>query len=126
MTKSPSPTSRDDTGRFGSGNPGRPFGARGRASGKLTLGILEHFERNSDALLDRLMVHHTPAYAGLLGRMVPRDGAVAPSAVDETSDKDVRIKLNGIHAVVSGGGDERALLAEVEALLFSAPTASAP
>ncbi len=126
MTKSPPPTGRDDAGRFGSGNPGRPFDARGRTSAKVALGILEHFERNSDALLDRLMVHHTPAYVGLLGRMVPRDSAVAASAVDGASDSNVRTKVNGIRIVVAGGGDERAMLREVEALLFSAPTSSTP
>ena len=126
MTNSRSPAGRDDTGRFGSGNSGRPFGARGRTSAKIALGILKHFERNSDVILDRLMRDHPPAYAGLLGRMVPRDGAVAPSAVDEVSDSEVRTKLNSIRVVLGGGGDERALLVDVEAVLFSAAAASTP
>ena len=126
MTDSPSPAGRNGAGRFGPGNSGRPVGAQGRASARISLGILKHFERNSEVFLDRLLACHTPAYAGLLGRMVPRDGDAAPSAVDEASDRDVRTKLSGIRAAVAGGGDARDLLREVEALLYAPATAPAP
>jgi hypothetical protein len=105
-------------GRFGPGNPGRRAGSRNEASRRVVMGILEHFEKNRDAILDRLGGQYTPAYAGLLARLLPRQVELAPSPIDEVSDTEIARMLRGVRATVGGDcGDPRGVLIELEAIL---------
>ena len=118
MAQSPPTAGRDDAGRFGPGNPGRPRGARGRVSTRITAGILEHFERDTDSILDRILIHRTESYVGLLTRLVPADGSVVISPLEEASDEELRAKLSAIRAVSAGGGEARHVLREIESGLY--------
>src|ERR1022692_1658664 len=92
MTDTPCDSSlpaRYTDGRFGPGNPGRRAGSRNQASRRVVMAILEHFERNREDILDRLGLAYTPAYAGLLARLLPRQVELAPSFVDEVSDDEI-------------------------------------
>jgi hypothetical protein len=109
---------RYTNGRFGPGNPGRRPGSRNQASRRVVMAILEHFERNREGILDRLGNGYTPAYAGLLGRLLPRQVELAPSFVDDVSDGEIDRMLSGVRATVGGHcGDPRGALIEVEAIL---------
>jgi hypothetical protein len=61
MTDAPTDpfTGRQANGRFGPGNPGRPFGARNRASPRKVLEILARFEAGKKRLTDRLYAELT-------------------------------------------------------------------
>lgn len=121
MTDTPSDSSlpvRYSDGRFGPGNPGRRPGSRNTASHRMVLGVLEHFERNRDTILDRLGKQYTPAYAGLLGRLAPRQVELAPSILEHISDAEIARMLRGVRATVGGDcGDPRGALIELEAIL---------
>ena len=63
--------SRDADGRFLSGNPGRPTGARNRMSRRIALGLLRHYTEREADILSRLHRNHFKDYMRLIGRMLP-------------------------------------------------------
>jgi hypothetical protein len=71
-TPGPDP-SRDNDGRFGSGNPGRPPGARNKMSRRIALSLLRHFTENEAEILHRLSHAYLRDYMRLIGRMLPDD-----------------------------------------------------
>ena len=121
MTDTPCDSSlpaRYTNGRFGPGNPGRRAGSRNQASRRVVTAILEHFERNREDILDHLGNYHTPAYAGLLGRLLPRQVELSSSFIDEVSDDEIARMLSGVRATVGGHcPDPRGALIELEAIL---------
>lgn len=113
-----SPPARYTNGRFGPGNPGRRAGSRNTASRRVAMAILEHFENNRENILDRLWKGNTPAYAGLLARLLPRQVELVPSLLDDVSDAEIARLLSGVRATVGGDcGDPRGTLIELEAIL---------
>jgi hypothetical protein len=111
---------RGADGRFGPGNPGRPLGARGRASRRVARAILSDFEANQEDLLPRLRRWFVPQYVQLVTRLLPRqseDGASEPEALSEAQlarlISDARAALDRIEAGGGSLGDlEAALLGE--------------
>ena len=81
MSQQPDPsTFRDANNRFAPGNPGgpgRPPGARNRASQRLIMEILRDFELNRELVLFRLRFAHPQSYAALLKRVMP-----SPAEID--------------------------------------------
>jgi len=85
MTESPAPQWRRPDGRFGPGNPGRPFGSRNRVSRRVVRAILRDFEANQDELLPRLRRWFMPQYVQLVSRLLPRGddpAGLAPEDLD--------------------------------------------
>jgi hypothetical protein len=114
------PPVRDAHGRFVAGNPGRPFGARGRASQAAARMILGDFAAAGPELLPRMRRWFVPQYVALVARLLPRGqdaGGGAPEALDagETARliADTRAALDRIEA---GDGT----LADLEAALLGA------
>ena len=68
------PIPRDANGRFLPGAPGRPHGARGKASRAVAQAILADFAANQDEVLPRLRRWFLPQYVALIGRLMPRGG----------------------------------------------------
>ena len=82
MSEQPDPSAphRDANNRFAPGNPGgpgRPPGARNRASQRLIMEILRDFELNRELVLFRLRFAHPQSYAALLKRVMP-----SPAEID--------------------------------------------
>ena len=120
------PPWRGPDGRFGPGNPGRPLGARGRASRRVARAILSDFEANHDDLLPRLRRWFVPQYVQLVTRLLPRQSegdAPEPEALSEAQlarfIADARTALDRIEA---GGGS----LADLEAALLGEGHNSTP
>src|ERR1700677_4828777 len=63
---------RDAHGRFMPGNPGRRFGAVGKASARVSRAILADFESHQDELLPRLRRWFMPQYVSLVSRLLAR------------------------------------------------------
>lgn len=71
-------------GRFGPGNPGRRAGSRNRISQRLVTAILADFERNREAVFQRLREDHAAAYVRLVARFLPaNDAAEEPDIADQ-------------------------------------------
>ena len=91
MSQQPDPsTFRDANNRFAPGNPGgpgRPPGARNRASQRLIMEILRDFELNGELVLMRLRMGHPQSYAALIKRIMPTPAEIgAADAAGEFDD----------------------------------------
>jgi hypothetical protein len=118
-TDHPSPA-RHANGRFGPGNPGRPPGARGRASHKVVMSILEDFEANKARTLEFLRTCRAESYFATLLRLLPpliEDEAPPPTC----SDAEAAAKVTRARVVLGGGMGPREALAELQAVLADAP-----
>jgi hypothetical protein len=104
---------RDAGGRFAPGNPGRPVGAVGKASARVSHAILADFETHQDELLPRLRKWFVPQYVALISRLLPRPAAEGEGA--------------GLGpASAAGGGDELALtIAQMRTMLDEAEAEAA-
>ena len=74
MSEPPAPVPRDANHRFAPGNPGgpgRPPGARNRASQRLILEILRDFELNRELVFYRLRQQHLTSYVALVKAILP-------------------------------------------------------
>jgi hypothetical protein len=104
---------RDAGGRFAPGNPGRPVGAVGKASARVSHAILADFETHQDELLPRLRKWFVPQYVALISRLLPRPAAEGEDAGPAASE-------------VGGGGDELALtIAQMRTMLDEAEAEAA-
>ncbi len=108
---------RYPNGRFGPGNPGRPLGARNRKPQRLANAILEHFQENQAAVLNRLNRSFFPEYVRLVGRLLPKQVDFASPKIGDLSDREaeeVLMQVRGaLERVESGAGS----LADIEAAL---------
>ena len=109
---------REASGRFGSGNPGRPFGSRNRLSKRVARAILRDFESHQDELLERLRRWFVPQYVQLVSRLLPKQMEVGGVELDSLDEADV-LRLIGdaraaLDAIEAGGGS----LADLEAALL--------
>ena len=82
---------RDAHGRFMPGNPGRRFGAVGKASARVSRAILADFESHQDELLPRLRRWFMPQYVSLVSRLLARpagegEGSVGAAGLTPASD----------------------------------------
>jgi hypothetical protein len=106
---------RDAGGRFAPGNPGRPVGAVGKASARVSHAILADFETHEDELLPRLRKWFVPQYVALISRLLPR-----PAAEGEGAGPGPAASEGG------GGGDELALtIAQMRTMLDEAEAEAA-
>ncbi len=94
-------------GRFGPGNPGRRPGSRNRASHRAVMAILQDFETNHDAILERLREDFTPTYFAVLCRLLASQAETSPPSVAEISDLEVAETLDRARAALAGAGDGR-------------------
>ena len=93
MSQRPDPSpfdlARDGDNRFAPGNaggPGRPPGARNRASQRLILEILRDFELNRELVFHRLRGRHLPTYVSLVKAILPSREEIG--AFDQAGDFD--------------------------------------
>ena len=111
------PPARYANGRFGPGNPGRPPGARGRASHRVVMSILEDFEANKLKLLQSLRTRHSPAYFATLMRFLP------PMIEEETpyhaacSEDEAKAMIAEARVAVACPQGVRVGLAQLESIL---------
>jgi len=77
---------RAANGQFGPGNPGRPPGARNRASHRVVAAILEHFEADPKRILGTILFSHPNAYVSLLARLLPTPAEFAEAEDPGESD----------------------------------------
>ena len=64
----------DANGRFLPGSPGRPVGARGKASRAVAQAILADFTAHQHEVLPKLRRWFLPQYVALIGRLMPKGG----------------------------------------------------
>ena len=89
MSDTPSTHRPDHDTRFTKGNPGgpgRPPGARNRASQRLILEILRDFELNRELVFHRLRSQHLQSYVSLVKAIMPAREEIA--AADLAGDFD--------------------------------------
>lgn len=112
------PPWRETSGKFGPGNPGRPFGSRNRLSKRVARSILRDFESHQDELLERLRRWFVPQYVQLVSRLLPKQLEVGGVELDSLDEAEV-LRLIGaaraaLDAIEAGGGS----LADLEAALL--------
>jgi hypothetical protein len=122
----PSLPARHANGRFGPGNPGRPLGARGRASHKVVMSILDDFEAHKVTVLAQLRAHNRESYFTTLLRFLPPLISDEPPGHEACSEPEAAAMLARARLVLSGGADPREALAELQAVLEGGPGADQP
>ena len=109
---------RDANGRFGAGNPGRPFGSRNRLSKRVARAILRDFEANQDDLLPRLRRWFVPHYVQLVSRLLPRQVEVGGPEIDALDEVEVARLIEGARAALDSIDAGQGSLADLEAALL--------
>ena len=104
-------------GRFGPGNPGRPRGSRNRISGRIALGLLQHYAQHEAEILDRLRRHFFADYMRLIGRMLPRNAGPETPDVEAMSPEDVARVTRAVRRALNRVETGEGALADVEAAL---------
>ena len=112
-------TPRAPDGRFGQGNPGRPRGARNRAS-RLAAAIFQDFEDNQESVLKRMRLYHAVAYMNLVTTLIPREAE--SSAADTLTQDDVTLMVARARAVLDRLENGQASVLELEAVVLGEPT----
>jgi hypothetical protein len=117
---------RRPDGRFGPGNPGRPFGVRSHATRRAARAILKDFEAHQAELLPRLGEWFVPQYVQLVARLLPRQTDAGELALDGVDERELAAVIAEARAALdrieSGGGS----LADLEAALAGDATFRAP
>ncbi len=115
---SPAPA-RHANGRFGPGNPGRRAGARGRASHRVVMAILQDFELNKTKVLETLRHTYPPAYFAVLNRMLDRELKVEAPSFDDYSDAELATMVREARFALNGSAPPRVALLELEGALLN-------
>jgi hypothetical protein len=110
---------RHANGRFGPGNPGRRAGARGRASHRVVMAILQDFESHRTEVLERLRGQYPPAYFAILNRMLDRELKVEAPSFDDYSDAELATMVREARFALNGSAPPRVALLELEGALLN-------
>ncbi len=110
---------RHANGRFGPGNPGRKAGARGRASHRVVMAIMQDFESHRAEVLERLRGQYTPAYFAILNRMLDRELKVEAPSFDDYSDAEIATMVREARFALNGSAPPRVALLELEGALLN-------
>jgi hypothetical protein len=116
MSDTPAPA-RQANGRFGSGNPGRPAGARNRVSHRAAMAILEDFELHKDDVLKRLRVYHTPAYFAILNRLLDRELRNETPTLDDRDEAELARVVELARSTLALDPNPRTALLALEGVL---------
>jgi hypothetical protein len=108
---------RHADGRFGSGNPGRPAGARSRVSHRAAMAILEDFELHKDDVLKCLRVHYTPAYFAILTRLLDRELRNETPTLDDRDEAELARTVALARSALTLDQNPRTALPELEGVL---------
>ncbi len=121
MPDDPSPPSavvRQQSGRFGPGNPGRPSGARGRRGSHVVDAILDDFIANKDSALKSARFINGPAYLNTIVKLVPVQPSIGGPDVRGWSDAEADEAMAAVRKIFAIGGTARDQLIQVETLMF--------
>ena len=120
QTPAPRPPTvwRDANGRFGAGNPGRPFGSRNRLSKRVARAILRDFEANQADLLPRLRRWFVPNYVQLVSRLLPRPVEVGGPEIDSLDEVEIARLIGDARAALDSIEAGQGSLADLEAALL--------
>jgi hypothetical protein len=109
---------RDACGRFVAGNAGRKPGSRNRASNRLAMALLDDFNANEAANIERLRRWFFPQYVQLMGRFLPREaGGARPDFEGYSAEETVRVTAAAraaLERIERGEAGLDALLAALE------------
>ncbi len=108
------PAARDARGRCVAGNPGRPFGSRGRMSKRLARAILRDCEGELDELLPRMRRCFLPQYIGLVARLAPKVNEMGGADLDEPDEIEAAAIIADVRAELARIDAGKATFADLE------------
>jgi hypothetical protein len=114
----PAAVVRQESGRFGPGNPGRPPGARGRRGSHVVDAILDDFIANKDSALKNARYVNGPAYLNTILKLLPAQPSIGAPDVRGWSDAEVDEAMKAVRKIFAIGGTARDQLIQIEALMF--------
>lgn len=118
------PPTRGADGRFGPGNPGKPFGATNRAGRDAAGSFLADFEANRDEFLRNLREHFPVEYARTITRIMPKAVvAEEPAPARDWAEDDLARAYDDVRRLVRVETDPRAAMAGIERI-FTLPRES--
>ncbi len=91
---------RDSTGRFATGNPGRPKGARHKLGEQFLYALQQDFEANGVAVIAEVRDTRPHEYLKVIASLMPKDLNLNVNNLDEASDDELVRRLRDLEAVI--------------------------